>query len=55
MKVHQIKRGDEGYHDKRLLYRADIAIVDGIMVKNRDGFGLGRNVGNVLVVWDKRK
>jgi hypothetical protein len=45
----------EEYHKcpRMLIHQAGVVIVDGRMVKNRDG-RLGYNLGGSLFVWDER-
>ena len=50
MKVYQTWIGNIEKHKTR---NADIVIVDGYIVKDRDGSHLGKQIGYVLVVFEE--
>jgi hypothetical protein len=54
MKVLQINGGMDKAVNKKMVHEAHVVILDGVIVKNRNGKN-GKRVGNSLLVWDERK
>lgn len=54
MKILQINGGMEKIVDHKSVHEAHVVILDGVVVKNRDGEN-GARVGDSLLIWDEKK